>query len=180
MHGIMYVELKKFVTERHGEAAWQALTREAELEDEIFTPIRAYPDDYMFRLVAAAEKLTQTPAQDILQAFGEFIVPAYVAIYGNLLKPEWRTLDIIEHTEETIHRVVRLRQPGAKPPQLRTERVAPNEVVLHYDSERRLCAAARGIARGIARHFGESLGIDERQCMHRGDPSCVISFKVSG
>ncbi len=178
MHGIMYLELQKFVSERYGEPAWRTLTQKAALDAEIFTPLRAYPDDFMFRLVRAAEELTQAPAQDILEAFGEFLVPAYVSLYGNLLKPEWRTLDVIEHTEETIHRVVRLRQAGAKPPRLRAERAAPDEVVLFYDSERRLCAAARGIARGLAQHFRESLGIEERQCMHRGDKSCVISFKL--
>jgi hypothetical protein len=95
-----------------------------------------------------------------------------------LLKREWRTLDVIEHTEETIHRVVRMRQPGAQPPLLRAERTSPNEVVLFYDSPRRLCAVARGIGRGVANHFQEPIVIEERRCMHRGDPGCVIAYKL--
>ena len=67
------------------------------------------------------------------------------------------TLDVIEHTEQTIHRVVRRRQPGALPPRLRTVRVGPKMVILTYDSPRRLCAVARGIARGVAARFAEAL-----------------------
>ena len=71
MHGIIHLELQKFVTERYGEQAWQTLTKQAELGEEIFTPLRAYPDELMFRLVRVAEELTRTPAQEILEAFGE-------------------------------------------------------------------------------------------------------------
>jgi hypothetical protein len=178
MHGIIHLELQKFVTERYGERAWQTLSQKAELGDEIFTPLRAYPDELMFRLVRAAVDLTLTPAEQILEAFGEHLVSGYLALYGNLLKPEWRTIDVIEHTEETIHRVVRMRQPGAEPPLLKAQRTAHDEVVLFYDSHRRLCAVARGIGRGIANHFGETIAINERKCVHRGDPGCVISYKL--
>jgi predicted hydrocarbon binding protein len=37
-----------------------------------------------------------------------------------------------------------------------------------------LCAVARGIVRGVAKHFGESVSITDRACMHRGDAECVI------
>ena len=178
MHGIIHLELQKFVTERYGEQAWQTLAEKANLEQEIFTPLRAYSDELMLRLVRIAVDLTRTPAEDLLEAFGEYLVSGYLALYGNLLKPEWRTLDVIEHTEETIHRVVRIRHPGAEPARLKAERRAPDEVVLFYDSTRRLCAVARGIGRGFARHFGETVAIDERKCMHRGDSGCVISYKL--
>jgi hypothetical protein len=178
MHGIIHLELQKFVTERYGEQAWQTLAKKAELRDEIFTPLRAYPDELMFRLVRAAVDLTRTPAEQILEAFGEHLVGGYLALYGNLLKPDWRTIDVIEHTEETIHRVVRMRQPGAEPPLLKAQRTARDEVVLFYDSPRRLCAVARGIGRGIANHFEETVAIDDRKCVHRGDPGCVISYKL--
>jgi hypothetical protein len=179
MHGIIHLELQKFVAERFGEQAYRHVARKAELGQEIFTPLQSYPDEWLFRLVAVAVELTHTPAEQILEAFGEHLVPSYLALYGHLLKRDWRTLDVIEHTEETIHRVVRRRQPGAQPPLLSTERRAPDEVVLFYDSPRRLCAVARGIGRGVANHFGETIAIDEQRCMHRGDPRCVMSFKVA-
>ena len=53
-----------------------------------------------------------------------------------------------------------------------------SEVTLAYASPRKLCAVARGIGRGIATHFGETLSIRESSCMHRGAPACIISFRV--
>jgi hypothetical protein len=128
--------------------------------------------------VKAANELTGVPIPDLLEAFGEALVPTYLTLYAALLKPEWRTLDVIEHTEETIHRVVRMRQPGAEPPRLHSQRTRPDEVVLRYDSPRRLCAVARGIGRGLAAHYGERLAISETTCMLKADPLCTISFRV--
>ena len=38
MHGIIHLELRNFVVQHHGEAAWRALTDKAGLTNEIYTP----------------------------------------------------------------------------------------------------------------------------------------------
>jgi hypothetical protein len=178
MHGIIHLELRNFVVERHGEAAWRALLDKAGLSDEIFTPLRSYPDEQLMGLVGAAVELTKIDLRVLLEAFGEYLAPRYIALYGKLLKPEWRTLDVLEHAENTIHRVVRMREPGALPPRLQAQRVSPNVISMTYDSPRKLCAVARGIARGIAAHFGEQLSIADPRCMLRADPACVMVFTL--
>jgi hypothetical protein len=178
MHGIIHLELQNFVVGNYGAEAWRTLLERAGLTNQIFTPLNTYPDEQIVGLVQAAEALTGLSAIVLLEAFGEFLVPRYLALYGKLLKPEWRTLDVIEHTEQTIHRVVRLREPGALPPRLRTERTSPNEVVLTYDSARKLCPVARGIARGLAKQFKETLTIEDVRCMHRGDATCILRFRA--
>ena len=106
----------------------------------------------MFRLVRVAEDLTRTPAQEILEAFGEHLVKGYLALYGNLLKGEWRTLDVMrhrgDHPSRGAYAAARRRATAARGD------TAPDEVVLFYDSPRRLCAVARGIGRGVANHSG--------------------------
>src|SRR4051812_25220763 len=153
MHGIIHLELRNFVVQLHGEAAWRALTDKAGLSGEIYTPLRSYPDEQLVALLGAAVELTGADLTTLLEQFGEFLVPRYLALYGKLLKPEWRTLDVLEHAENTIHRVVRLREPGALPPRLQAQRISPTAIRMNYDSPRKLCAVARGIARGIAVHF---------------------------
>ena len=178
MHGIIHLELEKFVVQNFGREAWHALVDKAGIGDRLYTPMQAYPDQDIVKVVAAAVEKTGKPATEILEAFGEFLVPTYLSVYGPLLDADWKTLDVIQHTEETIHRVVRMRQPGAAPPRLHVERVSPDEVAIHYDSPRKLCAVARGITRGIAKHFHEQVSISDRACMHKGDPKCVISVKL--
>jgi hypothetical protein len=178
VHGLIHTALQKFVETSFGSETWNELLARAGLQDEIFTPLQSYPDAQILRLVAEAEALSGRPAAALLEAFGEFLVPTYLSMYGALLKPEWRTLEVLENTEETVHRVVRMRNPGAEPPRLRARRTAKDEVELTYDSPRKLCAVARGIARGVAEHFGEALHVEDKSCMLRGSPACVILFRV--
>jgi hypothetical protein len=178
MHGIIHLELRNFVVQLHGEAAWRALIDKAGLTGEIYTPLRGYPDEQLVALVGAAVELTGAKPTALLEAFGEFLVPRYLALYGKLLKPEWRTLEVLENAENTIHRVVRLREPGALPPRLQAQRVSPTVMKMTYDSPRKLCGVARGIARGIAAHFRERLSISDERCMHRGDRECVMLFTL--
>ncbi|HEX5102001.1 MAG TPA: heme NO-binding domain-containing protein [Polyangiaceae bacterium] len=175
---MIHTALEKYVESSFGAETWKTLLARTGLEGAIFTPLGSYPDAQISALVKEAEALSNIPAATLLEGFGEFLVPTYLALYGSLLKPEWRTLEVIENTEETVHRVVRIRNPGAEPPRLRVRRTAPDEVELTYDSERKLCAVARGIARGVAKKFEQPLETRDRSCMLRGDPACVITFRV--
>lgn len=177
---MIHTALQKYVESAFGADTWKTLLKRAGLEDVIFTPLGTYPDAQLVALVTEAEALSGTPATTLLEGFGEFLVPTYLSLYGSLLKPEWRTLEVLENTEETVHRVVRMRNAGAEPPRLHVRRIAKDEVELTYDSARKLCAVARGIARGVAKQFEESLQVRDRSCMLRGDPACVITFRVRG
>ncbi|MBA3258296.1 MAG: heme NO-binding domain-containing protein [Gemmatimonadales bacterium] len=177
MHGIVHVELQKYVIARHGRPVWLDLLKQAGIGNKAYLVSQQYPDTDIVALVTAASAMTKTTVPAVLEDFGEFIVPDLLDMYRPLLKPEWRTLELLEHTEGTIHSVVRLRNAGAAPPQLQCRRVGPSEVHLRYNSARKMCAVARGIVRGVARHFEESVTIVESACMHRGAPACKISVK---
>lgn len=94
------------------------------------------------------------------------------------MKPEWRTLDFLEQTEDTIHRVVRFRNPGAMPPELAVKRTGDHEVVILYTSQRKMCSVAKGIIRGVAKHYGDPIEIDESHCMLKGHPQCTIEVRT--
>jgi hypothetical protein len=128
-------------------------------------------------IVAAASKKTGLEADAILQDFGEFIVPDLVRLYRHIIDPEWKTLDLIEHTEQTIHRAVRRDHPAASLPQLKCVRKAPDEVIIHYGSRRRMCGVAKGIVRGLAREYGEKVSLSEPTCMLKGGAECQIVVK---
>ncbi|MGI8630806.1 MAG: heme NO-binding domain-containing protein [Solirubrobacteraceae bacterium] len=85
---------------------------------------------------------------------------------------------MIEHTEQTIHEVVREREQGATPPALEVIRRAPDSVLVQYDSPRRMCAFAIGIANGIARCYGERLAVEHPLCTLMGHPVCEITLTL--
>jgi serine/threonine protein kinase len=125
-------------------------------------------------LVGAVGRNLNIPAGTVLEAFGEFIAPGLIGLYGKLIRPEWKTLDLIENTEKLIHTAVRVGNPGAKPPVLQCVRSTPDELQIVYSSSRQMCAIAKGIVKGVARHFGETVHISHDACMLRGDPFCAL------
>jgi hypothetical protein len=175
MHGIILTELQKFVTQHHGGEAWTEILNRAGLRNSIYLPSTTYPDSDVVAIVGAASQMTGMPAAQLLEAFGEALVPGLIHTYGRLVKHGWKTLDLIEHTEGTMHTVVRRQNPGAEPPRLRCRRVSAGEVIITYTSERKLCAVAKGIVRGIASHFQQRIIIRESECMLKGASACTIS-----
>jgi predicted hydrocarbon binding protein len=176
MHGIIFGELKRLVDAKLGGDSWRRLIHSAGLGSKVYMPIGEYPDADAVAIVSAIAKTTGKGIKPVLEEFGEFIAPNLIALYRHMVKPEWRTLDLLENTEATIHRVVRLRNPGAHPPQLKTVR-SGDEVVITYSSQRRMCGIAIGIVRGLARHYNENVAIDELSCMLQAAASCQIRVR---
>jgi hypothetical protein len=180
MHGIVFSELQKFVVSKHAHAGWKAVTEKAGLAHQVYLAAGQYPDSEIVSLVTAASAMTGEEPFQIVEAFGEFLAPSLLKMYGHLLNPNWKSLDIIEHTEGVVHAVVRTSDMNALPPNLRTRRAEPDTVILVYDSPRKMCAMAVGIGKGLARHFNETLSVHQTQCMHKGGQSCEIVYKKTG
>lgn len=181
MHGLIANQLRSYAIERLGRDVW-TLVAEA---DDVALPAdgvsltQTYPDA---AIIAAVVRLSAAAGTDVpvfLEDFGAYLAGPLLRVYAPLLKPDWKTLDVIEKTEESIHTVVRLRDPQAGPPYLTARRVSPTEVDLIYTSSRRLCFLGEGIARGIADHFGERIAIHQPECMHRGDARCLIKIQLA-
>ncbi|NUO64423.1 MAG: heme NO-binding domain-containing protein [Gemmatimonadaceae bacterium] len=174
MHGVIFAQLKKYADTKVGGDAWNHMRTAAGLGSRAYFSVQKYPDEELGALVAAASKLTGKPVTALLEDFGEFLVPELVRMYRSIIPAEWTALDLIEQTESRIHRVVRMNDAAASPPELRVRRLSPTSVLLDYRSPRRLCAVAKGIARGVGAHYNERLIIEERRCMHTGAPACEI------
>lgn len=177
MHGLIFVQLKKYASARLGPDAWDELLHKAALQGRMYLPVQQYPDDELQALVRALSLRTGGDTDGVLQDLGAFMAPELMRMYGSLLQRSWKTLDVIEHTEDTVYRVLRARNQAARTPELRAERAAPDEVVVTYNSPRRLCGFAKGIVRGLARHFGETVTLDETSCMLRGGAECRLRIR---
>lgn len=179
MHGIIFSELKKYADARLGARGWDKLLQRSGIGPRVYLPTQEYPDEEAAQIVAAAATIVGISAGAVLEDFGAFIVPDLMRLYGALVEPAWRALDVIEHTEAVIHRVVRLRNAGAKPPELLVSRTAPDHVVITYASARRMCGIARGIVHGLAAHYGDAVVVTEPSCMLEGAPACSIEVRLT-
>lgn len=176
MHGIIHSELKKFVVAKHGLGAWTQLLATSGLSGKTYLANGVYPDCDAHAIIGAASRMTGASADVILEDFGRFITPNLMSIYAALIRPEWRTIDMLLNTESVIHSVVRIKNPGAAPPRLQFERTGPNALRFIYVSGRKMSAVAKGIMRGVADHFGERIAITEKA---RPDGSVEMNVMVA-
>lgn len=174
MHGLIFMYLHQFARKQAGEPAWQDWLHDAGLSRISFSPVQDYPDAAAVALIEAAGKALDRPAQTVLEQFGEFVAPEFLRLYSSLIHPEWRTIEVVANTEELIHATVRMRNPGAHPPMLQCLRTGDDEIRVVYSSPLRMCALARGIIRGLARRFNETVEVQDEACMLRGDPFCSL------
>jgi hypothetical protein len=179
LNGIIFIEIGKFAQSRLGPQGWAKAIQAAGIPSRVYYRVAEYPDEEAFALVSALSAALHEPVPAVLEGLGEFIVPDLVRMSRYWVKPQWKTLDLIEHTEETIHETLRQEGSQTNPPRLRTRRTGAREVVVSYDSPRRMCFLAKGIIAGLAKHYGESVTLTEPSCMHRGDASCelIIALK---
>jgi hypothetical protein len=53
-------------------------------------------------LVSATARMSGQPATVVLEDFGVFLALPLMNMYKHLIPEDWKTLDVIEKTEETI------------------------------------------------------------------------------
>ena len=175
MHGLIFFYIQKFADEAtSGKTTWLKLRDTVTASDNRYLPNEVYPDEDAIELLQKIADTCGEPLPELIERFGEFLAPLLIKVASQNIDPTWRTLDLIENTEDIIHTMVRTAKPGAEPPVLETVRHSPNELHLVYSSSRQLCLLAKGITQGLANHYGETILIEETSCMHKGDPFCCL------
>ncbi len=160
MHGTILTLLKRYVQTQYDHSTWVKLVALAGLDHVEFDHKTVYPDEHVYALVGQAAEMTGIPAGELHEKFGEYLVPDLMYMYQKLVDPEWRTLEMLEHTEETMHHQVRREHAGHAPPVLVVKRLNANELYIDYVSARRMSGLAVGIVRGLATYFDEADRID--------------------
>lgn len=97
-----------------------------------------YEDELTYRLITAAEKVLQTPANDILEMFGRmFFEFCQESGYDKILQILGATPRDFLQNLDALHDHLATIYPGMRAPSFRcTERPDDGVLVLHYYSER--------------------------------------------
>ena len=171
MHGLIFASLRDYTAERLGEA------RAVELwADRIFETSKAYEDQWfaaqLERLVAA----TGDSMDEVQRGFGSFAAQStFTKLYPAYYAQSADTFAFLLGIEEKIHELVRTTIPGSRPPRLHVKPLDDTGVLIAYTSERGLCRLLEGLVLGTAEHYGETVVVEEIQCMRHGDPGCVFT-----
>lgn len=155
MTDVFLHDLRDHVERAFGPATWTTLALAAGL------PHRFWSED-------AAEADATVPGTDeALEGFGRFLFPAVLRSCSSLVDPGWDALDLLEHAERALQAA--LAEPGSSV--LREG----DRLVIASASPHRVCALARGVARGVGDHYRTRLEVVEGSCTRRGEDRCVTT-----
>ncbi|WP_210461976.1 heme NO-binding domain-containing protein [Rufibacter roseolus] len=156
MHGSIFVLLKRFVEGTYDYSTWVRLLEKVGVEHASYQMQGMYPTDELFAIVHQASEDTGIPAYELMEQYGEFLVPDLLLVYKKYIKPEWRTYEMLLNTEKSMHGAVKKEDSRTSPPKLLVTQQGENRLVIDYYSKRRMCGVAVGIIKGIAKYYGES------------------------
>lgn len=171
MHGLIFASFRDYLLTEHGaDVAKDVLAGEPQ-----YTLSEAYPDEQFLALLERACPRTELSKDELLFEFGVFTAATtFARLYSVLFNASPSARAFLLTVEEPIHDVIRVALPDARPPELALTDFGQDGLEIVYTSPRRICAMLRGLVEGTGRIYGETLEMDEPECMHRGDPACRV------
>jgi heme-NO-binding protein len=179
MQGVILDQYRQFVAARFGFRVWtRVLTEAGRSATQHYELSEVYPDEELGLLAVHTAKITAESPTDVLEGFGEAMVPEMLRIYSYLVDPKWTYAEFLLNMEPVLHQALRLHTPGAQPTKIHARRLGPQAVEVTYDSPLRACAAVLGVIRGAASEYGVGVDVSQDRCVLRGDPHCVFQVAI--
>lgn len=161
MHGLIFHELRSYVNQTASVGTWSTIIDSAGLKGKMYLQVQIYPDHEFEALIEEARKAIGIFREDLLINFGRYIMPKLLRIFGHIILAEWKLMDVLEHTENVIHKTIRQYDKNAQPPYLECKRIGVNEVRIYYNSPRNMLGFGKGLVLGLSDHYKETVSITE-------------------
>ncbi|HUQ21799.1 MAG TPA: heme NO-binding domain-containing protein, partial [Gaiellaceae bacterium] len=171
VHGLIFSSLRDFSVERLGTRPATALW-----DDRVFELTQSYDDEWFIAQLERLAAATGESPDEVLRGFGSFAAQrTFAGLYPAYYAENDDTFSFLLGVEQKIHELVRATVAGAYPPKLHVQPLNEVGVLISYTSERGLCRLLEGLVRGTAEHYGETVVVEEIQCMRRDEPACVFT-----
>lgn len=176
MKGLVFNLLEDVVTEHHGPDTWDALVEAAGVSGH-YTSLGNYPDSDIEALVAAACAALSLDRNTVLKWFGENAMPLLAERYPALFEGHTSAKTFVDGVNDVIHAEVRKLYPDAVCPHFRLSEGPDGDLMMDYQSVRRMCALAEGFVVGAGAYFAEEVQFTHEACVDHGDRVCVFRIR---
>ena len=102
----------------------------------------------------------------------------FLDVYKAFIKPEWKTLDILEHIEEYNYKILQAGEASELAGKFNCTRIDPFNLQIIYKSPRKMCPVLVGLIKGLAIHYHEQTSIKQTQCVLEGDNACLFHISL--
>ncbi|MCO7223736.1 heme NO-binding domain-containing protein [Pleionea sp. CnH1-48] len=177
MQGSIFIALSDLVTEKFGLELWdRILTEVAPESGGAYTSVMRYNEKELFAIAQKLSDITEIALPDLIKVFGEYLFSSlYSSMPGDVDVDSGLKVFLLQ-VDSVIHKEVLRLHPEASLPSFTYTDEKPDELVMHYQSPRKLCFLSEGLLEGAAKQFGEPITITHDICMHKGDAQCDINI----
>jgi hypothetical protein len=155
MYGMVNKAVEDLVCSQFGEDAWEQIKAKAGVDVDVFVSNEGYPDTMTYRLVVAASEVLNLPADQILNAFGEWwILKTAREGYGEMMEAGGKTLPEFLINLPNFHTRVTMVYPKLDPPKFEVTDLTERSLRLHYHTHRPgLSQFVVGLLKGLGKMF---------------------------
>lgn len=173
MKGMVFTMLQDMVVQQLGMDTWERVLDRANVPSQgIYTSIATYPDEEFLALVKAVSEEGHIPTEKLMEDFGSFMFPVLAKKFPIFIDQEMTLKDFLKSIESVIHVEVRKLYPEAGLPTFKYEEPAENQLIMIYQSPRKLCFLAIGLIYGAAKHFKTPIRVKQTKCVHQNQNHC--------
>lgn len=154
MKGIIFNVFLDLVEKENGYKLVDTIIENSNLKSKgIYTAVGTYPHEELFYLIHQLSLNTGISVTEILKNFGKYAFSVFTETYTDLTIKYNNIYDFLERLEDTIHVEVLKLYPEAELPSFAIIKNDDNEMILNYQSERKLADLAEGLLIGCLEYF---------------------------
>lgn len=154
MKGIIFNVFLDLVEKENGYETVDTIIENSNLKSKgIYTSVGTYPHEELISLIKQYSNITGISVKAIMQKFGQFAFLYFAESYSEIIQNYNNMFDFLERLEDTIHVEVLKLYPEAELPVFIVDKNDINEMILHYQSERKMADLAHGLLIGCMEHF---------------------------
>ncbi len=180
MQGSVFTSFSEMVIEKMGMVTWNELLNTVKPSSKgIYTNAMLYQNAELMSLVAEISRKMKIEVEFLLRMFGRYLfIRLFNACPANLTKVN-NLKDFLLIIDSVIHKEVKRVYPTAYLPSFDYAENEQGDLLMFYQSKRKLCHLAEGLRLGAAEHFNQMVTIQQPECMFHGDEKCnlTVSFK---
>jgi len=161
MKGIVFTEFFDMVEEKLGFELVDQLLEQTELSTGgSYTSVGTYDHKELLALIGNLHRLTDTPVNDLLVTYGQYLFPRLAAIAPDLTIQFSNSFELLAAVDSIIHVEVQKLYPDAELPNFDVIKQTQKEMQLTYTSCRPFAYLAKGLILGCAQHYNERISVN--------------------
>ena len=177
MKGIVFTEFLDMVEKEFGYEVVDKIIEASTLDSGgVYTAVGTYHHSEVVQLLTNLSLETETAADILLKKFGAYLFDTFLSQYPQFFEAHERAFDFLESIDSHIHVEVKKLYPAATLPRFDTSVNEEGQMVMIYQSERKMGSLALGLIEKSMSHYNEASKIEVN---HLNEDATEVQFVIT-